>query len=65
MTKQQLLRDAYICTANMPWREDLGVPVVHPDAREIGDQEDGWPGGDLVNYLCPHCGHRWRMELPQ
>ena len=39
-------------------KDDLSQDYMyHPDAREVGDQEDGWPGGDIVTYECPHCGH--------
>jgi hypothetical protein len=39
--------------------------ILHPDARKIGDQRDGWPSGDLVTMRCPHCGWEWEKELPQ
>jgi len=37
----------------------------HPDAKEVGEQQDGYPGGDIVTYECSHCGARWKEELPQ
>jgi len=37
----------------------------HPDAVEDGDQEDGWPSGDIQRYICPHCGLHFKVELPQ
>jgi hypothetical protein len=56
-----------ICTPNHPWdrvkRDD--VRVVHTDTHEVGEQEDGYPGGDIVTIGCRICGHRWRSELPQ
>ena len=60
-----------ICTAEKPWT--LGerppapfvVMILHPDARKIGDQRDGWPSGDLVTMRCPHCGWEWEKDLPQ
>lgn len=55
----------FVCSKNTPWVPSMGTPVVHADAHEVGDQRDGWPGGDIVTYECPHCGHRWRAELPQ
>lgn len=54
-----------ICTAERPWRESDGVPALHPDAFEDGEQESGWPAGDVVPMRCPHCGVRWKKELPQ
>jgi hypothetical protein len=54
-----------VCTAEKPWDRQPGVRVRHVDAREVGEQENGYPGGDIVTYRCPHCGHEWRAELPQ
>lgn len=54
-----------ICTPERPWRESDGVPALHPDAIEEGEQESGWPAGDVVPMRCPHCGVRWKKELPQ
>jgi hypothetical protein len=58
-------REPFVCTKGNPWTPDRGTPVRHPDAVEVGEQRDGWPGGDLVSMRCPHCGHRWETELPQ
>ncbi len=55
----------HICTASDPWSPEKCVRAEHPDAVEIGDQVNGWPGGDLQKYRCPHCGHTWTEELPQ
>jgi hypothetical protein len=55
----------FICSKAHPWHKGGPTPVVHPDAREVGEQEDGYPGGDMVTYECPTCGHRWTNELPQ
>ena len=60
--------EEFTCTAETPWD---GKPcpivrcVVHPDAEEVGEQKDGWPGGDIITLKCPHCGHSWEKELPQ
>ena len=55
-----------VCTKDHPWDSSWALrPVVHPDARQIGEQEPGWPGGDIVTYECPNCGLRWTKELPQ
>ncbi len=57
--------ERFICTAENPWSKEKGTPVEHTGSREVGDQEDGYPGGDIVTYECRHCKHRWRAELPQ
>ena len=57
--------DRFICSPSTPWRRGLPTPVVHPATTEIGDQEDGWPGGDTVRMRCAVCGHEWTAELPQ
>lgn len=59
-----------ICTKDKPWDRIQRPPrgegrIVHPDAREVGDQEDGYPGGDIIRMECPHCGVDWKEELPQ
>lgn len=55
-----------ICTAADPWngKSLKGVQVAHADAVELR-QRDGYPGGDLVDFECPNCMHKWTMELPQ
>jgi hypothetical protein len=61
-------RDKYgyaVCTPERPWTEADGTPVSHTGAHEIGEQENGYPGGDIVTYRCDDCGAEWRQELPQ
>lgn len=55
------------CTKEKPWdkMKDADARVRHMGAKEVGDQEDGWPGGDWVRYECPHCGTTWKAELAQ
>ena len=53
------------CTKETPWRPGLPTPVDHDDVHEVGEQRDGWPGGDWVTYECRSCGHQWDAELPQ
>ena len=55
----------FVCTPGTPWTPDKGTPVQHSDVEEIGEQEDGYPGGDIVTKRCRNCGHTWREELPQ
>jgi hypothetical protein len=56
-----------ICTKDHPWdsRIETSGQIIHPDAHEVGEQQDNWPAGDIVTYECPNCGHRWERELPQ
>lgn len=56
---------SFQCTKETPWRQGLPTPVQHADAHEVGEQEDGYPGGDIVRMECPNCGHSWKAELPQ
>lgn len=66
MTDAYYVYDNFTCTAETTWSPNIKVrgQVIHPDAEE-GRQRDGYPGGDLVDMRCPHCGHEWTMELPQ
>ena len=57
--------DQATCTPERPWQKGDETPVVHPLAQEVGEQQDGWPSGDIVRYECPTCGARWKSELPQ
>ena len=53
------------CTEKDPWDKTKGGRATHPEAYEVGEQENGYPGGDVVTYKCPHCKHQWKEELPQ
>lgn len=59
------MTERYRCTKKNPWTPGKGGRVEHEDVREVGTQEDGFPGGDIVTYECKNCGHRWKQELPQ
>ncbi len=37
----------------------------HTNTEEVGDQENGYPGGDIVKIRCKDCGLTWKEELPQ
>jgi hypothetical protein len=54
-----------VCSKERPWKPYMGTPVVHVDAHEVGEQQNGWPSGDLVRMACPNCGTEWEQELPQ
>lgn len=54
-----------VCSAARPRPSNHQGSWVHPLAQEVGDQEDGYPGGDIVRYRCPVCGTTWKAELPQ
>lgn len=58
-------RTYYQCTAETPWRPAYGTPVEHDTTREVGEQRDNYPCGDLITLECVNCGHRWEAELPQ
>lgn len=51
------------CTKDAPMPKGAPGRWLH-DGNEIAC-EDGWPGGDIVTYRCPNCGHEWTEELPQ
>lgn len=56
-----------LCTPEDPMTPDRdhGQRWEHRDTEEVGDQMDGWPGGDVVTVRCKACGTTWREELPQ
>lgn len=58
-------KDVFQCTESTPWDRKTRGPVRHHGAHEVGEQEDGWPGGDIVTKRCRFCGHEWEVELPQ
>lgn len=53
------------CTETTPWDRVTRGPVRHHGAREVGQQQNGWPGGDIVTMRCRFCGHEWEVELAQ
>jgi len=58
----------HVCTREDPYDREKHKdchPIVHPEARQVGEQEDGYPGGDIIIMVCPICKTRWRRELPQ
>lgn len=68
MSSTAIQRDKYgyaVCTPERPWTPADGTPVSHTNAHEVGEQENGYPGGDIVRMRCKDCGVEWRAELPQ
>lgn len=59
------MNDRFLCTKTNPWKPEFGKRVSHDDVVELGDQTDGYPGGDLQKFKCNNCGHEWTAELPQ
>lgn len=57
----------FICNASHPMPKDApdGFRWEHDGCHEVGDQEDGYPGGDIQRVECRDCEKRWKMELPQ
>ena len=56
------------CTEDNPYSVHRDAPAirwVHVGAVEVGDQRDGYPGGDIQRFQCPNCGLEWEQELPQ
>jgi rubrerythrin len=54
-----------ICSPEHPMPQGDKGRWQHTNTEEVGDQEDGWPGGDIQKYRCKDCGHTWKEELPQ
>ena len=57
-----------VCSPESPYskeRDGADVQWFHIDVHEVGEQEDGYPGGDIVTYECRTCGITWKTELPQ
>lgn len=55
----------WICTPELPMPKGAEGRWEHEVVEEIGDSEDGWPGGDIQRFRCKNCGHEWEEELPQ
>lgn len=56
--------DRFVCTAETPWQPQM-ARSIHPDAAVVGLGRDGYPGGDLQDYKCPHCGLFFTVEIGQ
>lgn len=51
----------YVCTADAPWKPEMGPRAQHPAAEIVGECLPGC----CDRYRCPHCGHAWTAETPQ
>ena len=61
---------ARTCSFDSPWTKERAATEgergwCHLSAHEVGEQEDGYPGGDIIRVKCPACGLEWKEELPQ
>lgn len=45
--------------------KDPEAKWMHDAVRQIGEEEDGWPCGDIARMRCDNCGVEWNEELPQ
>jgi transposase-like protein len=43
----------------------IGRQTFHPNAKPVGQQENGYPNGDEQKWRCPDCGKEWYEEIPQ
>jgi hypothetical protein len=57
--------DRQTCSPESPMPKGATGRWQHTNVIEVGDQEDGWPCGDMQGYKCLDCGHEWEEELPQ
>lgn len=58
-----------LCTPERPMPIGCGAAYdlrwAHTNIHEVGQQRDGWPGGDMVTMKCDDCGIVVEAELPQ
>lgn len=54
-----------ICTPENPMPKGATGRWAHTRVEEVGDQRDGYPGGDIQRMRCKDCGKEWTEELPQ
>jgi hypothetical protein len=59
------MSDRQLCCPESPMPKDAPGRWEHTNVEEVGEQENGWPGGDYQHYRCKDCGHVWEEELPQ
>ena len=54
-----------LCSPEHPMPKGADGYWSHTNVEEVGDQVDGYPGGDLQRMRCKDCGVEWTTELPQ
>jgi hypothetical protein len=65
MRKNNPRQDRQICSPENPMPKDAPGQWEHTNTEEFGDQESGYPAGDIIKVRCKDCGHQWTEELPQ
>jgi hypothetical protein len=53
------------CSPEHPMPKGATGRWEHTNVKEVGEQINGWPAGDIQGYRCVDCGHEWEEELPQ
>lgn len=54
-----------LCSPDHPMPKDASGRWEHTNSGEVGEQESGWPSGDVITIQCADCGAKWKEELPQ
>lgn len=53
------------CTKEEPMPKGAKGHWQHPDAHDVGEETNGLSGGgDYDIYLCPNCGLRFYVTVP-
>lgn len=55
--------ERHVCTADDPWTPSKSEWATHPDARDDGEEYSR--DCEYSRYECPHCGLRFKVEIPQ
>ena len=62
---EPVIDDRLVCSPDSPMPAGARGRWLHLRTEECGEQERGWPSGDLVRVRCKDCGATWKEELPQ
>jgi hypothetical protein len=54
-----------LCSPAHPMPRGASGLWEHTNTEEVGDQTNGYPGGDIITIRCNDCGEKWKVELPQ